>query len=118
MHLPHLHSVLFGAFRIIDLQRSTSVDQGLEMPATRPCYVDMAFGADDGFISGVHRLSVSEVDPSADVGGKKYVTIAFDHTSCNPRENKPLGPDVLQTFHLWYAMLLFKEGIVNVLKAG
>ena len=115
-HLPPLHSILFGAFRIVDIQLSSAPDQSTAS-LQQDSYVDIAFGADNGFIAGVHRFSVSEIEGSASVGGKRLVSITYDHTSCNPKDHKPLGPDVLQTLHLWYAMLLFREGVVNVLKA-
>jgi hypothetical protein len=114
--LPPLHSILFGAFRIVDIQQSSLAEEPLGRLPARPSYVDIAFGADDGFIAGVHRFSVSEVEDSAHAEGKRHVTITFDHTSCNPKESRPLGPELLQTLHLWYAMLLFKEGVVNVLR--
>ena len=114
VELPPLHAVFFGAFRVIDIKRSNASEQS-STPGYS--YIDIAFGADDGFIAGVHRFTVSEDEKSASTEGKRYVTISFVHTSCNPRQNKPLSPEVLQTFHLWYAKLLFKEGLVSVLKA-
>jgi hypothetical protein len=112
--LPPLHSVLFGAFRVVDIKCSNFSEPSSTAGYS---YIDIAFGADEGFIAGVHRFSVSEVEGPSRIEGKRNVTISFDHTSCNPRENKPLGPDILQTFHLWYAMLLFREGLVSVFKA-
>lgn len=58
-----------------------------------------------------------EVQSEDDRDSTKTVTIEFAHSGCNPKENKPLKPDVLQTLHLWYAMLLFREGVAEVLKA-
>jgi hypothetical protein len=85
-------------------------------------YVDFIFGSDDGFIAGVHRFTVSRNDKSE--GGKQNddatasVTIEFSHKGCHPKENKPMNPeDFMQKLHLWYAMLLFREGVAEVLKA-
>lgn len=114
---PPLHSVLFGAFRIADVKYMNLSEESVQNSTAGYSYIDIAFGADDGFIAGVHRFSVSEVEGSASNKGKRHVTISFDHRGCNPKENKPLGPDVLQTLHLWYAMLLFREGLQSVLKA-
>jgi hypothetical protein len=116
--LPPLNSVLFGAFRIIDISLSSSSHTQLETFEARSSQVDIAYGSDNGFIAGVHRFSVSESEGSADLHGKRHVTINFDSTSCNPKENKQLGPDLLMTFHMWYAMLLFKEAVGSVIKAA
>jgi hypothetical protein len=114
VRLPPLHSVLFGAFRVVDIQCSNTP----ELSSTAEySYIDIAFGADDGFIAGVHRFSVSEVEDLSSIEGTRHITISFDHTSCNPRQDKPLSPEVFQTFHLWYAKLLFREGLVSVMKA-
>ncbi|KAH6629737.1 hypothetical protein C7974DRAFT_395136 [Boeremia exigua] len=115
--LPPLHSIIFGAFRIVDIKCSNCSEKYVQHSEAKYSYIDIAFGGDDSFIAGVHRFSVSESEGSASIEGKRPVTISFNHISCNPKEDKPLGPDVLQTLHLWYAMLLFREGIVSVLKA-
>lgn len=64
----------------------------------------------------MHRFSVKEAYVAIGLKGTRRVTIEFSHIGCNPREDKPLKPDVLQTLHLWYAMLLFKEGVTEVLR--
>ena len=82
-------------------------------------YVDFAFGSENGPIAGVHRFSVIRdgiVDGDGEGIESENVTIEFAHVGCNPKENKPLKPDVLQTLHLWYAMLLFREGVAEVMK--
>ena len=116
--LPPLHSVLFGAFRIIEFSRSDSSHLQFEKSNAGSSQVDIAYGSDTGFIAGVHRFSVSESEGSADLYGQRLVTINFDSTSCNPKDNKQLGPELLLTFHIWYAFLLFKEGVGNVVKAA
>lgn len=107
--LPPVHALLFGAFRVVDCNL-----------AAVESHVDFAFGSDGGAIAGVHRFFVADV--SRDQGkvqtGTRTVTIGFAHSGCNPRENKPLSPEVLQTLHLWYAMLLFREGVAEVMKGS
>lgn len=115
--LPPLHSVLFGAFRIVDIQHISSADSS-NSPKIKSSYIDIAFGADKGFIAGVHRFTVSELEGSAILGDRRQIAIAFEHTSCDPKNIEPLSLRMLRTFHLWYAMLLFREGVANVLKAG
>lgn len=97
--LPPFHSVLFGTFRIFDIRILSSAEQALGAPEVQSRQVDIAFGADDGFIAGVHRFSVSEIEGSANSERKRHVTITFAYTSYDLREDIPLGPDVLQTFH-------------------
>jgi hypothetical protein len=92
------------------------------MSSQTDSYIDFAFGSDDGFIAGVHRFSVSrnndhKEEEDHDSKNTMSVTIEFAHKGCNPKEDKPLKPDVLQTLHLWYAMLLFREGVAEVMKA-
>lgn len=114
--IPPIHSVLFGAFRIVDVQMSEPMMPSTMAPDQQSRSIDIAFGMDDGYIAGVHRFSVSEVEGAAGPNEQRDITIEFSHTGCNPKEDKPLGPDVLQTLHSWYAMLLFKEGVGEVLK--
>jgi hypothetical protein len=106
-----LHSVRFGAFRVIDFH-----------DMLHNSYIDFAFGSDDWFIAGVHRFSVSrgigEREGQGENRGLESVRIEFAHCGCNPRENKPLGLGFLQTLHVWYAMLLFVEGVAEVVKGA
>lgn len=105
--LPPLDALLFGAFRVVDIQL-----------AERESYIDFAFGSDDGAIAGVHRFSVAGHPESHGrrPRGTRAVSITFAHSGCNPRENKPLGPEMIQSLHLWYAMLLFREGVAKTIK--
>ncbi|KAF2853060.1 hypothetical protein T440DRAFT_505954 [Plenodomus tracheiphilus IPT5] len=107
--LSPLHALLFGAFRVVDSKLSEAES-----------YIDFAFGSDSGGLVGVHRFSVSEDSqvPETPLAGMRSVRIEFAHSGCNPKENKPLGPEVLQTLHLWYAMLLFREGVAEVMKSS
>ncbi|KAF2794601.1 hypothetical protein K505DRAFT_360923 [Melanomma pulvis-pyrius CBS 109.77] len=117
---PPLHAVLFGAFRVVDCHfQNTCVPASLSAPASARglSYIDFAFGSDDGGLAGVHRFSVVRDGAGDDVAGAECVTIEFAHTGCNPKVDKPLGPYVLQSLHLLYAMLLFREGVVEVMRA-
>ncbi|KAF2029129.1 hypothetical protein EK21DRAFT_68361, partial [Setomelanomma holmii] len=106
-HVPPLYSVLFGAFRVVDLMVAHPKDE-------EDSYIGFAFGSDNWPLAGAHRFCISRRD---EVGGENVVTIKFVHSGCDPRENKPLSPAFLQTLHLWYAMVLFREGIAEVMKA-
>jgi hypothetical protein len=96
--------MLFGAFWVVDVR----------LEEEERSYVDFAFGSDEGWIAGVHRFSVIR----GEVLGKEdqNVTIEFAHAGCNPREDKPLKPEFMQTLHMWYAMWLFREGVGAVVK--
>jgi hypothetical protein len=70
----------------------------------------------------VHRFIVSRdaVESKAQdySGNTVNVRIEFAHTGCNPKKNERLKPDFLEPMHNWYAMLLFREGVAEVLKAN
>jgi hypothetical protein len=108
---PPLDALLFGVFRVVGrcIQESSSAQQ-------EPSYIDFAFGLEGGNLAGVHRFSVKRTKDANEVAGAIPVTIEFAHTGCNPQVNEPLKPEVLQTLHLAYAMLLFREGVAEVLK--
>jgi hypothetical protein len=116
--VPPLHTLLFGTFRVVDSRMQPHVSS--QMSEHAESYIDFAFGSDDGFIAGVHRFSVSRNSNSNDddLNDKTTtsVTIEFSHKGCNPKEDKPMGPDFMQTLHLMYAMLLFREGVAEVIK--
>jgi hypothetical protein len=117
--VPPLHTLLFGTFRVVDSRIQPRVS--LQTSTQADSYIDFAFGSDDGFIAGVHRFSISRNSDSKeeieDDGTTTSVTIEFSHKGCNPKEDKPMGPDFMQTLHLMYAMLLFREGVAEVIKA-
>jgi hypothetical protein len=118
--LPPLQALLFGVFRVVDFHIEPQANQ--ETSRQTYSYIDFAFGSDDGYIAGVHRFSVSRNDLSKeeteqDADSTASATIEFAHAGCNPRDNKPLKPEILQSLHMLYAMLLFREGVAEVLKA-
>lgn len=109
---PPLHAVMFGVFRVVDrcIQEIPSAQQ-------EPSYIDFAFGFENGNLAGVHRFSVRRTGGMEESTGTSSVIIEFAHTGCNPQVDEPLKPEVLQTLHLAYAMLLFREGVAEVMKA-
>jgi hypothetical protein len=117
--LAPVGAILFGVFRIADIHLEHQATH--QTPSQNSSYVDFVFGSDVGFIAGVHRFSISREDmskaPEEQNVGKINRKIEFAHLGCNPKEDKPLKPDFLQTLHLWYAMLLFREGVAEVMKA-
>lgn len=116
--LPPLHSVLFGVFRV--------ADRDFRIGAPRHSYVDVAFGSENGYVAGVHRFSVRREgrggDGDGDGGGigdggrEERVLIEFSCLGYSPKENTLLKLKAWQTFHLWYAMVLFREGVAEVMK--
>jgi hypothetical protein len=108
-------SVLFGAFRVVDRQIAHSACLTLPEHDRSASYIDFVFGSENCPLAGVHRFSVSRCTNSR---GNDMVTIEFAHTGCNPKENKPPSPVFLQTLHLWCAMVLFRKGIMEVVKAS
>jgi hypothetical protein len=103
--LPPLHSKLFGGFQVLDRQ----LEQKYSDKRNTHSYIDFAFGSDTGYLAGVHRFSVWR---NAGEDGK--VLVEYEDTAFNPKVNKPLLPDVLLQFHLIYAMVLFREGVMKV----
>jgi hypothetical protein len=114
-----LHTLLFGAFRVVDSHIESRTAQHTSQETQS--YIDFAFGSDEGYIAGVHRFSVSRSEPEKknqpDTDSTTTVTIEFAHAGCNPRENKPLKPDFIQSLHMFYSILLFMEGVAEVQKA-
>lgn len=106
--LPPVHSILFGAFQVIDRHIAREGEE-----SETHSYVDIAFGSDLGGFAGVHRFSIWRDSRNEKSGA---VTIEFSHTSCNPTVDQPFGPDFIMSLHNIYAMLLFKEGIAKVLE--
>ena len=114
-----MHSMLFGAFRVIDRRVGDSVHSGVvhsESNSTENydgshSYIDFAFGTEAGRLAGMHRFSI--LRNSADGDGK--VTVESSDTALDPRAKRPLKPDLLVSFHRVYAMLLFRDGIRSVM---
>lgn len=112
---PQIHSLLFGAFRVIDrrigdsapndevLTESSSVGKYHESHS----YIDFAFGAEDGRLAGMHRFSI--LRNPADTESK--ITVEHSDIALDPRAKGPMKPELLVSFHRAYAMLLFRDGV-------
>jgi hypothetical protein len=120
--LPSLTSTLFGAFQVIDSHfsdhSSTSESDGT---LSEESYVDFGFGSDQSSFAGVHRFALSRGDNSIGKAeqnpgaAKDVVRITHSGLACNPSQNKPIKPRIFFTLHMFYAMLLFREGVAQIL---
>lgn len=125
-----------GAFQVVDrgvterLQEATFYEgtKGEDDTAgtgrrERETYVDFVFGSDTGFLRGVHRFSVlsrpsTDADGKGEEGGQEELELRFAALACDPTRNEPLKPAWLATFHLMYAKLLFRDGVVAAVLAS
>ena len=126
-----LGSILFGTFQVLDANIRNNVPNGhVDTNNDSPeSYVDFGFGPARSSFAGFHRLSVTRLQPAdepiSDVekpnpGAESTSTrmrLTLSCFACNPSEDKPLGSALFRTFHLNYAMLLFREGEGNVLRS-
>lgn len=117
--LPSLHSTLFGAFQLIDRHLGPSSHLS-KLSCSEESYIDFGFGSDKKSFSGVHRFSVRrEAVPDSKTGQRSdsgnAVRITHSSLACNPSQNKPFKPGVFFTLHKFYAILLFREGVAQVL---
>ena len=76
-------------------------------------YVEIGFGDNRKTFAGLHRFEVSRADDGED----DYLTIWYSSISCNPSVNETVLPHWVWKFHKWYAMVLFRDGIREVLKS-
>lgn len=83
-------------------------------------YVDYAFGSEDGLVAGVHRFTVfREAAGSSRVDDdKENVTIEFACAAHSPKANSYFQSRMMSVFHVWYAKVLFREGVAEVMKEG
>lgn len=112
--LPALNTTLFGAFQVIDRSIKAALTKQAHNPV-QSSYVDFAFGSEKSSFAGVHRFMVHRGDGS-DPDDGSILRIEFASMACNPIENKPIAPAFLYTFHKFYAQLLFREGVRQVLE--
>ncbi|KAF5678354.1 hypothetical protein FHETE_1328 [Fusarium heterosporum] len=104
-----VNSVLFGVFQVLD---SKIADNNIKhVPKETESYVDFAFGSDETVFAGVHRFSVVR---SQKENQEETVQIHFQHITCNPTVNKPLGPQWMLGFHELYADYLFRDGVGEI----
>ncbi|KAK1994125.1 hypothetical protein LX36DRAFT_584993 [Colletotrichum falcatum] len=108
--LPSPHSILFGTFQVshVEVQDPGNFPQVHKKTESS---IDFVFGGDKTQFAGSHRFSVTR-DPKR--AGE--VRILYEHMACNPTMNQPLKPDLLLHFHNFYAMLLFREGVAEVMQ--
>ncbi|KAF2116942.1 hypothetical protein BDV96DRAFT_39104 [Lophiotrema nucula] len=110
LKLPPLHSILFGAFQVLEVHIEES-HTGAEAPRQTNSYIDFGYHPTTGF-AGFHRFSISR-DLSDKDGA---VTIEFADLVCNPTANQPIKLALLMGFHKVYAKLLFREAVAKTLK--
>ncbi|KAK1533313.1 hypothetical protein CPAR01_10021 [Colletotrichum paranaense] len=106
--LPPVHSVVFGTFQVSHVKLIDSKESQAE-PETESS-VDFVFGKDISQFAGAHRFSIvrSSENPAR-------VKVVYESTACNPTRNHHLSGILLQ-FHSFYAMLLFREGVSEILR--
>ena len=123
--LPSLGSILFGTFQVIDTNVGIDHDENDNTkPASSERYIDFGFGSDHSSFAGFNRLSVSRVESGDEIDSSSIslespstrMRLTLSCFACNPTQDKPMTSGLLRTFHLHYAMLLFREGAANVLR--
>ena len=108
--LPEVDSILFGAFQVVD-KKPRSDEEG-------ESYIDFAYGSSQRSFAGVHRFSVRSFDDKVHGGDDERgkVRISMSCVTCNPQEDKMAAPEWSSTLHRSYAMLLFREGIAEIVR--
>jgi hypothetical protein len=117
--LPEIDSVFFGAFQVVDKKlQDSSRSSGGEVATEAESYIDFAFGSSETSFSGVHRLSVArDLDKACAQGVESdEIRLTMACVTCNPLKNRKVAPTWTWTFHRVYAMLLFREGVAEVVK--
>lgn len=107
--LPAIQTVLFGGFQVANIELSSRT--GFEEVTHSTSFVDVVFGSDSTAFSGVHRFAVTR-----NAEAQSQVRICYAHIACNPTVNVALGPAFVFTLHKLYAMWLFREGVVEVMR--
>ncbi|KAM0295744.1 hypothetical protein ACHAO9_000828 [Fusarium lateritium] len=105
------NSVLFGVFQVLD-SKIVEASDIKHPPKQTESYVDFAFGGDEVGFAGVHRFSV--VRSQKEQSEEQTVQIHFQHMTCNPTVNKPLGMQWMLGFHEMYADYLFRDGVGEI----
>lgn len=106
--LPPVHSVVFGTFQASHIKLTDPKDPQAE-PETESS-VDFVFGKDNSQFAGSHRFSIIRESENP-----ARVRVVYESTACNPTRNQQLSGLLLQ-FHSFYAMLLFREGVSEILR--
>ncbi|KAK1704184.1 hypothetical protein CaCOL14_012644 [Colletotrichum acutatum] len=106
--LPPVHSVVFGTFQLGYIKLIDPKESQAE-PETESS-VDFVFGKDNSQFAGAHRFSIVRRPENP-----ANVRIVYESTACNPTRNQHLS-GLLLRFHSLYAMLLFREGVSDILR--
>lgn len=101
--------MLFGGFQVahVELAKPSPTAEKTEASSS----VDIVFGSDTSQFAGVHRFTILRGGSRSD-----SVQVYYAHMSCNPTVNKALKPDIMFPLHKLYAMWLFREGVVEVIR--
>ncbi|TQV91233.1 hypothetical protein IF1G_10114 [Cordyceps javanica] len=103
--LPAPHTVLFGVFRLADVELGDAA--GEAAGGTGSSHADFLFGSDMTQFAGCHRFSVERQD--VDVAREtQKVKVQLQCYACNPQSDAPTGGALLG-FHRLYASALFRE---------
>ncbi len=108
--LPEVDSIFFGAFQV--------VDKKLESDRSGESYIDFAYGSSQTSFAGVHRFSIERLggEDGSDDGEGGGVRLSMSCVTCNPQEDKSIAPEWSSILHRTYAMLLFREGVAEVVE--
>ncbi|KAK1978331.1 hypothetical protein LZ30DRAFT_729206 [Colletotrichum cereale] len=108
--LPSLNSIIFGTFQVSHVEIQDPGRFVFEHEKTESS-IDFVFGRDKTQFAGVHRFSLIR-NPAR----TREIIILYEHTACNPTINQRLKSDFLLHFHNFYAMLLLREGVAEMMK--
>ncbi len=113
--LPQKYSQLYGGnFIVLDYKvRNQPLWTTEKTEIEDTSYIDIGYGDSRKGFSGFHRFEVVHNEQNA---GEEGVTICYSSISCNPSVNKMPFGNVIFTFHRWYSMCLFRDGIDEVLR--
>ncbi len=110
--LPAKYSRILGSWMLLDIQ---IIDQSVpssseteKEPRPSFSYVDLGFGDYRNGFSGANRCEVTRDER----GG---ATICYSSCYLNPSVNKMALPEVINIFHRWYAMCLFRDAVDGIL---
>ena len=107
--LPDVDTVLFGAFQVLDKRLSSA--KGEES------YIDFGYGMYMSRFAGNHRFSIERLtNGQTGKGVAEDVRLTMSCVTCNPNGERMLTPDWMSKFHDVYAMVLFREGVAEVLR--
>lgn len=111
--------MFFGAFQVVDKKvRERSLSSSLESVNGRQSYIDFAYGSNESSFAGVHRFSLQreESEGGSEESESERLRVTMSCLVCNPLEDRKPAPGWAWTFHRAYAMLLFREGVAEVVK--